>query len=186
MKAWGISLLLLITILHGQTISDFSLKGWDGKMISSNQFKNNKAWVVVFSSHACVFSQKYEGRILSLANTYIPKGVSFMMINANDPSQSEEESSLRIKKYGEEKKYPFLYLPDETQQIANILGATRNPEVFILVGNQIVYHGAIDNNPLLPENVTERYVENVLTEILSGKSVSFTEKPVNGCMIKRK
>jgi hypothetical protein len=48
------------------------------------------------------------------------------------------------------------------------------------------YVGAIDNNTYQPEEVTERYVEAAVDELLEGKPVSVPFTKAIGCTIKWK
>ena len=59
----------------GDRITDFSLKGVDGKMHSLAEFKNVKGYIVVFTCNTCPFSKAYERRIMDLHLRYAKQGI---------------------------------------------------------------------------------------------------------------
>lgn len=181
-----ISLAGSFQVLSAQQISDFTLKQTDGTMVSSQSYSAQKAWVVVFTGNHCVYSKKYEDRLIQYAKEFTAKGVSFMLINSNDPIQSEEESLINMRNRAKDKNFPFVYLQDEKQTIAKMFGAQKNPEVFVLKGMKILYKGALDNNPLMPEKVTRNYLHEAIEAALSGTAVKESSVPASGCNIKWK
>jgi peroxiredoxin len=175
-----------LSSLQAQVITDFSLKSTDGSMVSSQTYSNQKAWVVIFTGNHCVYSKKYEERLMQYAKEFTPKGVGFILINSNDPLQSEEESLNNMQNRAKEKNFPFAYLQDEKQSVAKMFNAEKNPEVFVLKGMKIIYKGAIDNNPLMPEKVTRNYLREAIEAALSSSPVKESAVPVSGCNIKWK
>jgi len=76
-------------------------------------------------------------------------------------------------------------LKDEGNAVADLFGATRTPEIFILDKNlNVLYHGRIDDNKNESE-VTTNDLKNALDEILSGKEVTNKITKQFGCTIKR-
>lgn len=173
-------------VLCAQQISDFTLKQTDGSMVSSQSYSGQKVWVVVFTGNHCVYSKKYEDRLIQYAKEFTAKGVSFMLINSNDPIQSEEESLNNMRNRSKDKNFPFVYLQDEKQTVAKMFGAQKNPEVFVLKGMKILYKGALDNNPLMPEKVTRNYLHEAIVAALAGISPKESSIPASGCNIKWK
>ncbi|MFN5921410.1 MAG: thioredoxin family protein, partial [Bacteroidota bacterium] len=134
----------------GDEVADFSLKNVNGKMVSMSNFKTAKGFIVVFTCNHCPFSQAYESRIIDLHKRYQAKGWPVIAINPNDPVREPEDSYANMQKRALEKKYPFPYLLDDTQEVARRFGATRTPHVFLLKKSdkKLVLHyiGAIDDN----------------------------------------
>jgi peroxiredoxin len=90
-----------------------------------------------------------------------------------------------MKKLAKQKKYPFPYLYDESQEVAKTFGATRTPHVYVLDKDRVVrYIGAIDDNSEEPAMAKEKYVGNAVDALLSGKEVSVKETKAIGCGIK--
>ena len=50
----------------GDTASDFTLKNFDGKMISLSDYKNEKGVILIFDCNTCPYSQAYNERIIEL------------------------------------------------------------------------------------------------------------------------
>ncbi|MCU0441284.1 MAG: thioredoxin family protein [Bacteroidia bacterium] len=167
---------------------DFKLKNTDGKMISLASYPKAKGAIVVFTCNHCPFSQAYEQRIIELHKQFAPKGYPVIAINPNDKTRSPEDSYENMVIRAREKKYPFAYLYDESQEIAKTYGATRTPHVYLLQkkGNQfiVVYTGAIDDNSEEPEAVTEKFVSNAIQQLLASKPVTKATTKAIGCSIK--
>lgn len=174
--------------LHiGQKAQDFNLKNIDGKMISLASVKNAKGYVVIFTCNHCPFSQAYEDRIIALHKKYAPKGVPVIAINPNDAVKQPEDSYENMKKRAAEKKYPFVYLHDDTQAIARLYGAARTPHVFLLDNNLVTkYIGAIDDNHEDAKQVNSKYLEIAINQMLNGQPITQAETKAIGCTIKWK
>lgn len=174
----------------GDTISDFTLKNTDGKMVSLSDYKKGKGVIVIFDCNTCPYSQAYNSRIIALNEKYASKGFPVVTINANDPEKSPGDSFQEMSEYAKKNKYTFAYLFDESQKVARAFGATNTPHVFVLskVENEfkVAYIGAIDNNVKDTSSVTEKYVETAVDALLNGKSFSTTKTKAIGCTIKWK
>lgn len=169
----------------GDVARDFNLKNVDGKMVSLSKMKKAKGYVVIFTCNHCPFSVAYEDRIIALHNKYAKRGFPVVAINPNDKDIQPADSYENMQKRAREKGFPFVYLYDETQEIARTYGATRTPHVYLLDENRRVrYIGAIDDNHENPDEVKERFLENAIEALLAGKEVPRTETKAIGCTIK--
>lgn len=169
------------------TATDFKLKGVDGKMYSLASFKNTKGFLVIFTCNHCPFAQAYESRIIALHKKYAAKGIPVIAINPNDAGLVPEDSYDNMVKRSKERKYPFVYLHDVTQNIARTFGAKRTPHVFFLDAKKVVqYMGTIDDNFEEPTEVKEKYLENALDAFLAGKPIALTQTKAIGCGIRWK
>ncbi|MFM2291152.1 MAG: hypothetical protein RIS29_965 [Bacteroidota bacterium] len=174
----------------GDVATDFKLKNVDGKMVSLADYKKAKGFIVIFTCNHCPFAKAYEERIVALDKKYAPKGYPVIAINPNDPALYAEDSYDNMKVRAKEKGFTFPYLFDEGQTIFPQYGATKTPHVFILqkegAKNMVRYIGAIDNNYANPADVTEKFAEKALDELLAGKPVSQPTTVAIGCGIKVK
>ena len=174
----------------GDVATDFNLRNVDGKMVKLADFKKAKGFIVVFTCNHCPFSQAYEQRIINLHNKYAAKGYPVIAINPNDAKREPEDSYAKMQELAKAKKYPFVYLHDETQQIAKTYGATRTPHVYVIqktkAGNTVQYIGAIDDNYEDEKQVKEKHVELAVNALLNGKAVAKTNTKAIGCTIKWK
>lgn len=166
----------------GDKVDDFKLKSTDGKEYKLSDALNNAKYVVVmFWSIQCPFVQAYTDRINTLANEYTGKGITFWAVNANATESMDE-----VKAHAEEREYPFPVLKDVNNVVADMLGATRTPEVFVINHERtIVYHGRIDDNREA-NKVTSSDLRNALDDVLAGREVAVQSTKSFGCSIKRK
>lgn len=174
----------------GDKAPDFRLKNVDGKMVSLADYTQAKGFIVIFSCNHCPFVKAYEDRMIALHEKYASKGFPVIAINSNDPEVVPEDSFDKMVERAQQKKFPFVYLFDEGQKIYPLYGAARTPHVYILSkkANDLVveYIGAIDDNYKDASAVKEKYVENAVDALLSGKKPVVTETKAVGCSIKVK
>ncbi|MDX1912733.1 MAG: thioredoxin family protein [Saprospiraceae bacterium] len=171
----------------GDTAQDFSLKNVNGKMVSLSSLKKAKGYIVIFTCNHCPYAKAYEQRIIELDQKYASLGFPVVAINSNDKDVQPADNFDNMKKRAKEKNYPFLYLYDETQEVARAFGATRTPHVYLLDQNRVVrYIGAIDDNSEEPSMVKEKYLANAVDALIAGQEVSVKETKAIGCGIKWK
>ena len=164
----------------GTTIDDFKLPDADGTEHSLKSLTGKNGAVLIFVATKCPVSNAYNDRMEKLAEDYKGKGVSVIGINSNNT-----EPSAEVKSHAAEKHLTFMILKDDGNKLADRLGATRTPEVYVLdAGSKLVYHGRIDNSQNTA-NITSNDVREALDEMLSGKPISKTGGAAFGCTIKR-
>jgi peroxiredoxin len=170
----------------GDTIEDFSLMNTDDSMVSLSDYKDAKGFIIIFTCNTCPYSVANEDRILGLDRKYKKRGFPVIAINPNDPIAVPNESFEKMKVRVQEKGFTFPYLLDKGQKVYPKFGATKTPEVYIVTRNdlKVQYIGAIDNSSRDPEQVTEKYVENAVAALLTGKKIEKTETRAIGCSIK--
>lgn len=174
----------------GDSVADFKLKNYDGKMVSLSDYKSGKGVIVIFDCNTCPYSKAYNDRIIALNKKYASKGFPVVTINANDPQISPGDSFDAMVEQAKRKNYDFPYLVDETQAVAQAFGATNTPHVFVLQNTgsdfKVAYIGTIDNNSRDASSANKKYVEDAVEELLAGKSVSNARTKAIGCGIKWK
>ncbi len=174
----------------GDPADDFSLPGVDGKNGSLSDFPDAKGFIVIFTCNTCPYARAYEDRIIALDQKYKSQGYPVIAINPNDPVAQPKDNMDAMKVRAKEKKFPFPYLQDAGQKVYPRYGATRTPHVFVLQKdgdrNIVKYIGAIDNNYEDATQVTERYVEEAVENLLAGRSVVTSRTVAIGCGIKAK
>src|SRR4030095_1669686 len=165
----------------GDKADDFTLDNWDGTKYNLNEtVAKSKAIVIMFWSTECPNVQPYNDRIGEFAKEYSGKGFTFWAINSNN-TESLDDVSAHAKK----NDYPFPVLKDKNNVIADMLGATKTPEVYVIgKDNIILYHGRISNNRNKSEE-TSFDLKNALDEISADKEVTLKETKSFGCTIKR-
>ena len=188
------SLLLAVLLIgfqsQAQTIDSLEMRNVDSTLIRLKKFEGKKALVLVFTGNHCVYSKKYEARLIRMAQEAQTRDIAFCLINSNDPELSEDDRFALMKQRAAENNYPCPYLQDINGELARMLGATKNPEVFVLKKADetwgILYSGKIDDNALIEERVENKYLMDVLDKIAAGDFSPTTPIPPVGCNIKMK
>jgi peroxiredoxin len=172
----------------GDKATGFSLKNVDGKMVSLTDFKDANGFIIVFTCNHCPYAKAYEKRLIALDVKYKSEGFPLIAINPNDSEIVPEDSYENMIINHREKGFTFPYLTDKTQEITKAYGASKTPHVYIIQkseGNLFVrYAGAIDDNYKKESEVTEKYVEDAVNNLLEGKKVKVSETKAIGCTIK--
>lgn len=173
----------------GDAAMEFRLKNIDGKIVGLRDLGTAGA-IVVFTCNHCPYSKLYEDRIIALDKKYKSKGYPVIAINPNDAAQYPDDGYDSMVVRAREKEFTFPYLHDESQEVARAYGAERTPHVYIVQFEKkksiVKYIGAIDNNAKDEASVSQKYVENAMDELLSGKEVSVKTSKAIGCGIKWK
>ena len=174
----------------GDEATDFKLKNIDGKMVSLNDYKDAKGFIVIFTCNHCPYAIAYEERIIALDKKYKALGYPVIAINPNDQEVQPQDSFELMKERAKSKGFTFPYLIDEGQKIYPKYGAQRTPHVYILKKegkkNIVKYIGAIDNNYKNANDADQKYVENALDALLKGQEPEVKSTVAIGCTIKTK
>jgi peroxiredoxin len=161
-------------------VSDFTLEDYNGVKHSLADFKSSKVIVLMFIATKCPVSNAYNDRMVALQKDYASKGVTFVGINANKQEGVEE-----IKNHAKEHGFSFTVLKDWNNVVADKLGASVTPEIYVLNSNlELLYHGRIDDSQR-ENKVTSKDLRTALDLALSGKPVAVRETKAFGCTIKR-
>ncbi len=166
----------------------FSLKDTQGKTVSLDDYKDARAYLVVFMCNHCPFVKHIRTGLADLGKDYIPKGLAMVGINSNDVKNYPDDSPARMAEEVKKNGYPFPYLYDEAQEVAKAYKAACTPDFFLFDGERkLVYRGQLDDSR--PDNgkpVTGRDLRAAIDAILAGRKVSEDQKPSVGCNIKWK
>jgi len=140
-------------------------------------------YVIVFTSNYCPYSRKYEDRIASLSQKF-GKDVQVFLVN---PNQGENDNLEAMQAKAQERSYKVPYLSDKQQILTQLLGARRTPEAFLIrrENMELLYRGAIDDNPQAAQYVEEKYLESSISSALDGEAINRAQEKVIGCMIKK-
>ena len=173
-----------MTLAIGDRIPGFSLPATDGRTYTVESFKETRLLVVLFTCNHCPYVQAYEDRIIQLHNTFAGN-VAFVCINANDEQNYPDDRFEKMIERAKEKGFPFPYLRDKDQTVAQAFGAERTPEAFVFdTDRRLAYHGGIDDNCKEPEKVTAHYLHDAIHAVLEGTPVKDPQMPTIGCTIK--
>jgi len=172
---------------NNKTLADFKLKNVDGNMVSLIDYPTAKGFIIVFTCNHCPFAKLYPPRLNDLNNKFKPLGVPLIAISSTDTMIYEEDTYPNMVKKANEERFNFPYLFDEMQEVAKKFNAQKTPHAYVIwkENNQWVvkYNGAIDDNGMEPEKVTEAYVSNAVDALLKEKKVLVSETKSIGCQI---
>lgn len=173
----------------GTIAPDFNLLDTVSKQVLSlKNLKGNKATVIMFICNHCPFVIHVNPEIVSIANAYADKGVSFIAISSNDVVNYPQDSPERMAIHAMEENYPFPYLYDETQDVAKAYNAACTPDIYVFDADlKLNYRGQIDDSR--PGNglpVTGKDLRHALNCLLENKENTQLQKPSIGCNIKWK
>jgi peroxiredoxin len=173
------------TLEIGQKAPDFSIKSTNGQIYSLKDFSNDKFLVVFFTCNHCPYVVGSDEVTRQAALKFQPKGVAFVGINSNSPNTYSEDSFenmvIRMEKY----KFPWIYLHDATQKVAESYGALRTPHFFVFnEKRELVYTGRGVDSPRDTGRMTVNDLDRTLTELTEGKPVSVPVTNPVGCNVK--
>ena len=174
----------------GDTVSDFTLKNVDGKMVSLSDYDNGIGVIIIFDCNTCPYSKAYNDRIIALNKKYATVGFPVVTINANNAENSRGDSFDEMVALAKRKNYDFPYLVDDTQRVARLFGANNTPHAFVIKRNgktfEVAYIGAIDNNSRNGSLADKKYVEEAVNALLAGQPVPTPKTKAVGCGIQWK
>jgi len=172
------------TLQIGEKAPDFELPATDGKTYRLSDFKD-ETLVVFFTCNHCPFVVGSDEVTRKTVERFTPKGVRFVGINSNStntvPADSFEDMVERMEEHG----FPWLYLRDESQEVALAYGAMRTPHFYVFDKERnLVYTGRGVDNPREASKATVNDLERALEEHASGKPVSVPLTNPIGCNVK--
>jgi len=176
---------MTFTLELGQKAPDFSLPATDGNTYNLNDFADANVLVVFFTCNHCPYVIGSDEVTRQTAEKFAAQGVKFVGINANSKNTYPEDDFPHMVARMEEHKFPWLYLYDESQDIALAYGALRTPHFYVFdKERKLVYTGRGVDNPRDTSKMTVNDLENALTEHLAGKAISVPLTNPIGCNVK--
>ncbi len=171
----------------GSKIIDFDLPATDGNQYSLSKFSDKKAVVIIFMCNHCPYVKGIIHELIKIQSDYAEKGVQLVGINANDSNNYPEDSFEAMQNWVKEAGINFVYLHDESQEVAKAYQAQCTPDIYVFdQERQFVYHGRLNDNWQSPSEVTEHSLRNALDSLLVGEQVSKNQQSSVGCSIKWK
>jgi peroxiredoxin len=157
-----------------------NLPGVDDKPHSLADLKDAKLVLVVFTCNSCDVATSYEDRIIAFAKKH-KEDVAVVAVNV---STKPADALPLMQERAKEKKFPYPYLYDKSQEIGRAYGANFTPEFFLLdADRKVAYMGALDDNGDA-DKVKQNYVEQAVEAALKGGKPATTETAPRGCRIR--
>ncbi len=170
----------------GTPAPDFSLINVDGRLVGLHDFDDQPALLVMFICNHCPFVKHVADGLTQLAMDYMPKGVAIVGINSNDAATHPHDSPEQMIHEAEARGYPFPYLYDEGQDVAQAYGAACTPDFFLYdKSRKLVYRGQLDaSRPGNNIPVTGTDLRAALDALLADRALPEQQFPSIGCNIK--
>jgi peroxiredoxin len=176
---------MAFTLQPGQKAIDFKLPSTDGKEYRLSDFNKLKFLVIFFTCNHCPYVVGSDELTRTTANKFAGKGVGFVGINSNSENTYPEDSFPNMVKRMKEKKFPWVYLYDQSQDIAKKYGALRTPHFYVFDEDRtLVYTGRGVDSPRDTSKMTINNLETVLEELTTGKQISVPVTNPIGCNVK--
>lgn len=168
----------------GAPVVDFALPDMQGQVQRLSAYKDKKVVILFFVGTQCPVCNLYIPTMAALQKQYEGKGVQVLAINSNP-----QDSAADVAVHARERQIPFPVLKDARQEVADLVRASRTPEVFLLDAERTLrYYGRVDDQYRVGSRKTEATqhdLKSALDQVLAGKPVATPTAPAAGCLIIR-
>ncbi len=173
----------------GKPVPAFSLTDVvTGQPVTGESAAGAKPLVVIFLCRHCPYVVHVLPELIRLAGDYLPKGVAFLGISANDAATYPDDAPPKLAAMVAERNIPFPILYDKSQDTARAFGAVCTPEFFVFDrARGLYYHGRLDGST--PGNNVDcdgGDLRTALDNLLGGAPPPSPQQPSMGCNIKWK
>ncbi len=176
---------MTFTLQLGNRAPDFNLPATDGKAYRLADFNDAKALVILFTCNHCPYVVGSDEVTRQTALKFIPHGVKFVGINSNSKHTYAEDSFEHMVERMKTQNFPWLYLYDESQDVARAYGALRTPHFYVFdKDRKLVYTGRGVDNPRDTSKMKVNDLDRALSEYLAGKPIGVPLTNPIGCNVK--
>ena len=173
------------TLALGQSAPDFKLPATDGRSYALADFRDARVLVVFFTCNHCPYVLGSDEITRQTADRFALQGVKFVGINSNSKHTYAEDSFPAMVKRMEQQRFPWVYLYDESQQVARAYGALRTPHFYVFdEQRRLIYTGRGVDSPRDATKVTTNDLARALEDYLAGRPVSVPVTNPIGCNVK--
>ncbi len=142
--------------------------------------------MVVFAANVCPYVLDWLDRLPRMADFAAANDIGFVVVNANARRRTSDDSPEAMAALAAEHGFTFPYLVDEDAALADALGATRTPEVFLFDGDRtLVYQGAIDDHSGPFDEVKSHWALDALRQMTAGDGIAQPSTAPIGCSVLR-
>lgn len=179
-----VSLACIASAEGPEKVENFRLNDHAGKSWELYRLKDAPAVVFYVYGVGCPIVQKGMPAFARLHEAYTPKGVKFLMLDAND-ADTRADLAADVKSFN----IPAPILLDPAQAISRSLGVTRTAECIVVNpkdGWKIVYRGPIDDRfdyGAQKPAATKEFVKDALEAVLAGTPVAEPKVDTKGCIV---
>lgn len=172
------------TLEIGASAPDFRLPATDGQSYSLSDF-TEEFLVIFFTCNHCPYVIGSDEVSRASALRFAPEGVRFIGINSNSAATYREDDFSHMVSRMEEHNFPWLYLYDESQEVAMAYGALRTPHFYVFNRERkLLYTGRAVDQPKDSSRITVNDLDRALEELIKGLPVSVPVTNPIGCNVK--
>ena len=176
---------MAFTLEIGAQAIDFMLPATDGKTYSLDHFNDSKYLVLFFTCNHCPYVIGSDEVTRKTAERFAAKDVAFVAINSNSKNTYPEDDFEHMVLRMQEHRFPWKYLYDESQEIAQAYGALRTPHFYVFdEQRKLVYTGRAVDSPRDASKITVNDLDRTLEELTSGREISVPVTNPIGCNVK--
>ena len=173
------------TLAVGENAPNFEkLLATDRKFYSICDINQTSLKVIFFTCNHCPYVTGSDELTRKVAEKF-QKEVEFVAINSNSKNTYEEDSYENMVLRMEEFNFPWLYLHDESQKVAQGYGALKTPHFFLFDASwKLLYTGRNTDNPIETTRRSTNDLHDALQEAMDGLEISVPVTNPIGCNIK--
>jgi peroxiredoxin len=180
-------------LVIGEPAPDFTLVDMAGKTHRLSDYtKEGKIVVLEWFNPGCPFVVKFYNNELTtkpthaMAEKFKDQKVVWLLVNSTHTGHRDfATNAVKVKEW--EVKHPVLM--DSEGKVGKMYSARTTPHMFIVHRDgTLAYQGAMDSNrgasPAGPGDQVVNYVEQALTQLVAGETVTTAETRPYGCSVK--
>ena len=167
----------------GTKVPNLAFRDIENAEYSLNQWKNQAAVVVAWTSTSCPISKKYIPTLIEMVKSS-PETVTWILVN---PIATDDR--VEMKEVLQQFPQRVIYVPDEKSVLSNHFGAITTTDCFVLKGDQtMVFHGAVDDQYGFGYSIDQpnhRYLQDAINDVISGKTPYVAATTAPGCTLEK-
>lgn len=176
---------MAFTLPLGANAPDFSLLSTNGKKYDLHSFALATGLVIFFTCNHCPYVTGSDEYTRQIAQRFVDKGIEFVAINSNSKHTYPEDSYEHMVRRMEQNQFPWIYLYDESQKVAQKYGALRTPHFFVFdADRKLIYTGRACDKPRKAEERTTKELEDALEAYTEHRPIAQPVTNPIGCNVK--
>ena len=170
----------------GWKAQNFSLLSTSNEIVELNKARGQNGTLIMFICNHCPYVVSALDEIIFEALELIKNDIAVIAISSNDVSTHPDDSFENMQALSVDKKLPFPYLYDETQEVAKTYDAACTPDFFGFNSElSLQYRGRLNNKRESPNEI-RRELYSAMIEIAKTGKGPREQIPSMGCSIKWK
>lgn len=165
----------------------FALPDTEGSTWRLEDFEGRPLLVAFICNH-CPYVVHLKAALADFGRDYMDRGLAMVAVSANDVAAYPADAPDRMAADAVQFGYPFPYLYDESQEVAEAYRAACTPDFFLFDGaHRLFYRGQFDDSrPNNGKPVTGADLRAAADAVLAGGAPPADQAPSVGCNIKWK